>query len=248
MKKRATYFGYETVSEEVKTRRVEALFSSVASHYDLMNDLMSFGLHRLWKRQLAAACLCRPGARIMDLASGTGDMASLLYDRMKGEKYIVICDRNNDMLQSARARMLDEGKVQGVGFVRADAEYLPFTKDTFDCIVVAFGLRNFTDMARAMRAMCARLKYGGRLLILELTRPVGPLLDSVYKTWSFAVVPRLGKWVAGDAASYRYLVESVRRHPDQETLSAMLGEAGFGKVDYVNLCGGVVAIHTAYKL
>lgn len=244
----ATDFGFERVTPAEKTARVGRVFSSVADRYDLMNDLMSLGVHRLWKREAISLSGVRRGAAVLDLAGGTGDCA-WLYRRAVGDSgRVVVADINADMLQLGRDRLTDQGVVRGVEYVQANAETLPFRDQEFDCINIAFGLRNVTDKAAALRSMLRCLKFGGTLVILEFSRVVLPLLSRLYDQWSFKVIPELGQWAAGDRDSYRYLVESIRMHPDQETLRTLMLESGFGAVDYINMTGGVVAIHRGRRL
>lgn len=242
-----TDFGFEKVDPQEKTERVGRVFSSVASRYDLMNDLMSLGVHRLWKRYAAHLVRPRPDSSILDLAGGTGDMAALFYPQLDDRGRLVVSDINGDMLRAGRERLLDKGMV-AIDFVQADAEVLPFRDHSFDRISIAFGLRNITNKERALRAMHQCLRFGGAVIILEFSRVVLPLLDKLYHAYSFNLIPLLGKFVTGDEDSYRYLVESIRVHPDQDTLKAMLEDAGFSRVTYYNLSGGVVAVHTGYKL
>ncbi len=238
-----TDFGYQRVPPAEKTARVGRVFSSVATRYDLMNDLMSLGVHRLWKREAVLLSGVRPGAAVLDVAGGTGDCA-LLYRRAVGDAgRVIVADINADMLRVGRDRLTDRGVVRGIEYVQADAEALPFRDREFDCISIAFGLRNVTDKAAALHSMLRCLKFGGTLVVLEFSRVVLPLLARLYDTWSFQVIPELGKIAAGDRDSYQYLVESIRMHPDQDTLRDMMLEAGFGMVDYVNLGGGIVAVH-----
>lgn len=244
-----SHFGFEQVSAEEKTRRVGEVFDSVAPRYDLMNDLMSLGIHRLWKRHAACSSQFPAGGHVLDLAAGTADMTSLLYKRVRnGGGRLTVCDINNAMLQCGRDRLLNEGRMCGVNFVQGDAESLPFADNTFDTIIMAFGLRNVTNKERALLSIWSRLRYGGQLLILEFSRVWFPGLATLYDAWSFAVLPRLGKWLVNDADSYRYLAESIRRHPDQKALSGMLLAAGFAKVSCIDLSLGIVALHRAYKL
>ena len=238
-------FGFREVPREEKARRVDEVFSSVASRYDLMNDLMSFGIHRYWKRLCVHLARLRPGARVLDVASGTGDLAALLN---RSGCDVVSCDINEAMLRSGRDKLADRGLVKDVHYVRADAERLPFADNSFDCATLAFGLRNMTDKPAALRAVHAGLKYGGQVLVLEFSRVTSNLLRRVYDSYSFHAIPALGKLVLQDPDSYRYLVESIRMHPDQESLKTMLEEAGFSRVDYLNLSGGIVALHQGYKL
>lgn len=243
-----TDFGFQQVTPAEKAARVGRVFSSVAARYDLMNDLMSLGVHRLWKREAVLLSGVRRGASVLDVAGGTGDCA-LLYRRAVGDGgRVVVVDINADMLHRGRDRLTDRGVVRGVEYVQADAEALPFRDQEFDCVSIAFGLRNVTDKGRALRSMLRCLKFGGTLLVLEFSRVVLPLLSRLYDTWSFKVIPSLGEFAAGDRDSYRYLVESVRMHPDQESLRKLMLEAGFGMADYVNLSGGIVAVHRGHRV
>ncbi len=240
-----TDFGFREVPREEKARRVGEVFSSVASRYDLMNDLMSFGIHRYWKRLCVHLARLRPGSRVLDVASGTGDLAALLN---RSGCDVVSCDINEAMLRSGRDKLADRGLVSDVHYVRADAERLPFADNSFDCATLAFGLRNMTDKPAALRAVHAGLKYGGQVLVLEFSRVTLDLLRRIYDSYSFHAIPAMGKLVLQDPDSYRYLVESIRMHPDQDSLKTMLEEAGFSRVDYLNLSGGIVALHQGYKL
>lgn len=241
---KTTHFGYQTVAEGEKAARVAAVFHSVAERYDLMNDLMSFGLHRLWKRFLALKAGVRPGWRILDIAGGTGDVARLLAPDAGSAGEVWLADINGSMLTVGRDRLLDDGLL--LPCVQCDAERLPFPDDYFHLVTVAFGLRNMTHKDVALTEMRRVLRPGGKLLVLEFSR-VYPPLAPFYDAYSFHVLPRLGKLVAKDADSYRYLAESIRMHPDQETLKGLLEEAGFMRVDYHNLSAGVVALHCGYK-
>jgi demethylmenaquinone methyltransferase/2-methoxy-6-polyprenyl-1,4-benzoquinol methylase len=242
-----TDFGFEEVPLAEKARRVAGVFSSVAGKYDVMNDLMSLGLHRLWKRVAIELCQLRPGQKVLDLAGGTGDLTRLAKARVGAAGAVVLSDINAAMLARGRDRLLDAGLAQGVPVVRADAQWLPFRDGSFDCAVIGFGLRNVTDKGQALAAMQAALKPGGRAVVLEFSTPVVAALKPVYDTYSFQVLPRLGQLVAGDAASYRYLAESIRKHPDQETLKGMMQAAGLARCQYFNLAGGIVAIHRGFK-
>jgi demethylmenaquinone methyltransferase/2-methoxy-6-polyprenyl-1,4-benzoquinol methylase len=243
-----TDFGYEDVPPAEKTRRVTAVFESVATRYDLMNDLMSLGVHRLWKRRALQRLNVRPGQRVLDLAGGTGDLTRRL-SRMAGSGgHVILADINEAMLEVGRDRLLDAGVFANVGYVRANAEALPFAARSQDRVIIGFGLRNVTDKAAALREMHRVLRPGGALIILEFSHLVMPLLQRLYDLYSFNVIPRLGHWIARDAASYQYLVESIRRHPDQAALAAMMTQAGFELVDVLNLSGGVVALHRGYRL
>lgn len=240
---RTTHFGYEEVPVTEKARRVGAVFDSVAARYDLMNDLMSVGLHRLWKRQALSQARLRPGLRVLDLATGTGDLAAPASRAVGEHGLVVATDINAAMLGRGRDRLTDAGIVDNVVYTLADAEALPFPDRSFDRITMAFGLRNVTDKARALAAMQRVLRPGGVAVILEFSQLYLAPLRPVYDAYSLHVLPRLGQWVAGDSASYRYLAESIRQHPDQETLKAMMTAAGFDEADYTNASGGIVAIH-----
>ncbi len=240
----STHFGFQSVAEEEKARRVAGVFDSVASRYDLMNDLMSAGLHRLWKRCLVEHSRVRPGERVLDLAGGTGDLARLFAGRVGADGTVVLADINRSMLLQGRDRLLDAGTL--LPLVQCDAEALPFPAGSFDCVAIAFGLRNITRKERALAEMGRLLRPGGRLLVLEFSRVWKPLAG-LYDAYSFRVLPRLGQLVAGDAASYRYLAESIRMHPDQDTLKQMLEAAGLEQVDYLNLTAGVVALHRGFR-
>ncbi len=246
--KKTTHFGYKEVPVEEKAERVKAVFDSVANRYDLMNDLMSLGIHRLWKRQAVELSGVRRGQRVLDLAAGTGDLSSRFAGLVGAEGLVVFSDINASMLEEGRARMVDEGLVGNVEYVQADAQQLPFPDDTFDCITIGFGLRNVTDKQRALEAMFHALRPGGRVLILEFSKPVPKPLKTVYDLYSFKLLPLMGRLVAKDEGSYRYLAESIRMHPDQETLKGMMEQAGFERCEYFNLTGGIVAIHRGYKL
>ncbi len=242
-----THFGYQTVPESEKASRVGEVFHSVAARYDLMNDLMSMGVHRLWKRHTVERAGVRPGMRILDLAGGTGDLAGAFAPRIGPEGRVVICDINASMLEAGRDRMLDEGHVGNLDYVQADAEQLPWPDESFDRVTIAFGLRNVTRKERALAEMHRVLKPGGRVLILEFSQPVAPLRPA-YDLYSFKLLPLMGQVVANDADSYRYLAESIRMHPNQETLAGMMRDAGLERVEYDNLTGGIVALHRATRL
>jgi demethylmenaquinone methyltransferase/2-methoxy-6-polyprenyl-1,4-benzoquinol methylase len=235
-----THFGFEEVAETEKRGRVKGVFDSVADRYDLMNDLMSVGLHRLWKRFAVDATRVRPGMRVLDLAGGTGDLVRLFAERVGAGGTVVLTDINGAMLARGRDRMVDEGRI--VPAVQCDAEKLPFAGGRFDCVSIAFGLRNVTHKEAALAEMSRVLKPGGVAVVLEFSRIAAPLAPA-YDWYSFNVLPRLGKLVADDEASYRYLAESIRVHPDQEALKKLMEEAGFDAVDYHNLAAGVVALH-----
>lgn len=244
---RKTHFGFREVPESEKDGLVAGVFHSVAGKYDLMNDLMSLGAHRLWKQFAAEASGVRGGMRVLDVAGGTGDMAAKFALRVGRRGQVVIADINSSMLEVGRGRLADQGFAGNVDFVQANAENLPFPEDYFDRASIAFGLRNVTHIDRALSSMFRVLKPGGALLVLEFSRPVMPGLNRLYDAYSFNVLPWLGRVVAQDEGSYRYLAESIRKHPDQETLKGMMQQAGFERVQYFNLSGGIVALHKAYK-
>jgi len=241
-----THFGYQDVRVEDKARMVHDVFESVAGKYDLMNDLMSFGLHRLWKRHFIAISNIHPGQRVLDLAGGTGDIAALMSKKVGSTGSVVLSDINEAMLAVGRRRMEDRGLVGNIEYSLANAEKLPFANGEFDAVTIAFGLRNVTDQPAALREMYRVLKPGGRAMILEFSSVEIEGLKKIYDGYSFGVLPRLGKLVADDETSYRYLAESIRKHPGQDELADMMVEAGFGKVTYRNLTGGVVAIHSGH--
>ena len=240
-------FGYEQVPASEKARRVRAVFDSVADKYDVMNDLMSVGVHRLWKRYTLAQTGLRPGQCALDVAGGTGDLAAGMAAQVGDDGLVVLSDINAAMLEVGRDRLLDRGLLRNVRFSLANAECLPFADETFDCVTIGFGLRNVTDKPAALASMRRVLKPGGRLLILEFSRPTFPGLKPVYDLYSFRVLPLLGKLIARDEDSYRYLAESIRMHPDQETLLGMMQEAGLEDCRYHNLSGGIVAVHRGYR-
>ncbi|HYW90857.1 MAG TPA: bifunctional demethylmenaquinone methyltransferase/2-methoxy-6-polyprenyl-1,4-benzoquinol methylase UbiE [Gammaproteobacteria bacterium] len=243
-----TDFGYREVPRGAKARLVRGVFDSVAGRYDLMNDLMSGGLHRLWKRYALELSGVRRGQRVLDLAGGTGDLAALLSRRVGQEGLVLLADINEAMLRRGRERLVDHGLVGNVEYLLADAERLPLASDQLDCISIGFGLRNVTDKDAALAEMHRVLRPGGRCLVLEFSRPVVPGLKPLYDWYSFRILPLMGRVVARDPDSYRYLAESIRRHPDQETLRAMMETAGFERCQYYNLAGGIVAVHRGFKL
>jgi demethylmenaquinone methyltransferase/2-methoxy-6-polyprenyl-1,4-benzoquinol methylase len=241
---KTTHFGYQQVPESEKARKVESVFTSVAQRYDLMNDLMSAGLHRLWKRFTVDQSLVRPGQRVLDVAGGTADLARAFARRVGASGTVVLTDINAAMLGIGRDRLIDDGVLAPA--VQCDAEKLPFASDYFDCVSVAFGLRNMTHKDAALAEMFRVLRPGGRLLVLEFSRVWKPL-QPVYDAYSFNVLPKMGETITRDADSYRYLAESIRMHPDQDTLKLMMEQAGLERVEYFNLAAGVVALHRGYK-
>ncbi len=242
-----THFGYRDVPVDEKQRLVGRVFTSVASKYDLMNDLMSLGVHRIWKRWFVTTSGVRAGDRVLDLAGGTGDIAALLLPRVGTAGSVVLGDINAAMLRAGRDRLLDRGLVRNLDYAQLNAEALPFPDKSFDAVTIAFGLRNVTDKQRALGEMFRVLKPGGRVLVLEFSAVQSEWLKPLYEFHSFQVLPRLGAFIADDAESYQYLAESIRKHPDQATLKAMMEAAGFGQVDVRNLSAGIVAIHRGYK-
>ena len=242
-----THFGYRKVPKQEKSTLVRGVFDSVASRYDLMNDLMSMGIHRLWKRFAVELSGVRAGQQVLDLASGTGDLAERFAGLVGPEGLVMMTDINANMLRTGRDRMLDHGHAGNVQYAQVNAEQLPFPDNRFDCITIGFGLRNVTDKQKALDAMYAALKPGGRALVLEFSHPVNKPLQKIYDLYSFTLLPKIGKLVVDDEESYRYLAESIRMHPDQESLKEMMEAASFEKCDYHNLTGGVVAIHRGFK-
>jgi demethylmenaquinone methyltransferase/2-methoxy-6-polyprenyl-1,4-benzoquinol methylase len=247
MDQKTTHFGYKTVNVEEKAGKVADVFHSVASNYDLMNDLMSAGVHRLWKRMTIEMSGVRSGNKVLDIAGGTGDLAAKFSRIVGKDGYVVLADINESMLKVGRDRLMDLGVVDNVKFSQSDAQYLPFPDNTFDIITIAFGLRNVTDKELALKSMLRVLKPGGRLLVLEFSKPGNPVLSKIYDTYSFNILPKLGKLFADDAESYQYLAESIRMHPDQQTLMGMMNDAGFTNTDFHNMTGGVVALHRGVK-
>jgi demethylmenaquinone methyltransferase/2-methoxy-6-polyprenyl-1,4-benzoquinol methylase len=242
-----THFGFRDVPVGDKQKLVGQVFTSVARNYDLMNDLMSFGVHRLWKRHFVAVSGVRRGDRVLDLAGGTGDIAALLKPVVGEEGEVVVGDINAAMLGVGRDRMTDRGLVSGLRWAQLNAEVLPFPDNSFDAVTMAFGLRNVTDKDKALADICRVLKPGGRLLVLEFSKVRSETFGKLYDFHSFKILPKLGQLFAGDADSYQYLAESIRKHPDQQALKGMMERAGFGRVEVRNLSGGIVAIHRAYK-
>ena len=242
-----TDFGFTRVDREVKAGMVRGVFDSVASRYDLMNDLMSGGVHRLWKRYTIEFSAARPGQTILDIAGGTGDLAARFSRLVGPEGQVILADINAAMLEVGRDRLIDKGATGNIEVVQADAQALPFKNNSVDCITIAFGLRNVTDKTLALRSMLRVLRPGGRLLVLEFSKPTSALLEKVYDQYSFQILPAMGRLIAQDADSYRYLAESIREHPDQETLLGMMEDAGFGECRYHNMTGGIVALHQGFK-
>jgi demethylmenaquinone methyltransferase/2-methoxy-6-polyprenyl-1,4-benzoquinol methylase len=245
---KTTHFGYKQVPVEEKSSHVRAVFDSVASRYDLMNDLMSLGIHRLWKRYTIELAGVRRGQRVLDLAGGTGDLASR-FARITGpEGQVVLTDINAAMLTMGRDRLLDQGLAVNLVYAQVNAETQPFPDGYFDCVAIGFGLRTVTHKQKALAEMYRVLKPGGRALVLEFSHPTSQPLAKAYDLYSFSVLPALGRLITSDADSYRYLAESIRMHPDQETLRGMMAAAGFERCEYFNLTGGIVAIHRGYRL
>jgi len=243
-----THFGFDEIPASEKQGRVGGVFDSVARNYDLMNDVMSLGIHHLWKKFALELCGLRAGHRVLDLAGGTGDLA-IKQAGMVGEKgKVYLADINAEMLRYGRDRVIDRGLIDRIETIQCNAEILPFEDNSFDCITIAFGLRNVTDKTKALKSMQRVLKPGGRLCVLEFSKPTCQPLEKAYDFYSFKILPQLGEWIAHDRDSYQYLAESIRMHPDQQTLKAMMTEeAGFDEVDVYNLSGGIVALHRAFK-
>ncbi|MDP6969362.1 MAG: bifunctional demethylmenaquinone methyltransferase/2-methoxy-6-polyprenyl-1,4-benzoquinol methylase UbiE [Gammaproteobacteria bacterium] len=245
--KQTTHFGFQEVPLQDKVGRVAGVFDSVAAKYDIMNDLMSMGIHRLWKRQTIEMSGVRAGHKVLDLAGGTGDLTMKFSQLVGPEGQVILADINDSMIKVGRDKLIDKGVVGNVNYVQANAESLPFPDGTFDCITIAFGLRNVTDKQAALASMARVLKPGGRLLVLEFSKTDNPLLTKVYDTYSFNILPKIGKLVADDEDSYRYLAESIRMHPDQPTLKGMMEQAGLVNCRYHNMTGGIVALHFGMK-
>lgn len=245
--KNTTHFGFQEVPVEEKAHRVADVFHSVASKYDLMNDLMSGGVHRLWKRFTIELSAVRPGHKVLDIAGGTGDLAYKFSKLVGDEGQVILSDINSSMLNVGRDRLIDRGVNQNVQYVQLDAQHIPFEDNSFDCVTIAFGLRNVTDKDLALRSILRVLKPGGRLLVLEFSKPKNALLEKVYDEYSFRLLPLMGKLITNDAESYRYLAESIRMHPDQQTLKQMMENAGFTQTEYHNMTGGIVALHKGIK-
>lgn len=244
---KTTHFGYKDVPVEEKAGKVAEVFHSVADKYDVMNDLMSFGIHRLWKRYTIEMSGVRKGHKVLDIAGGTGDLAAKFSKIVGDSGEVILSDINASMLGVGRSRMIDRGLLTNIDYVQANAESLPFPDNYFDCITIAFGLRNVTEKANALKSMYRIVKPGGRVLVLEFSKPVSPILSKIYDIYSFNLLPKIGELVANDSESYQYLAESIRMHPDQQTLKDMMLDAGFEQCDYHNLTGGIVALHRGFK-
>ena len=242
-----THFGFQTVPTDEKVSRVRNVFDRVASRYDLMNDLMSFGLHRIWKEALMAQLKPRPGMHLLDLAGGTGDIAMRCLQHAPDAE-VTICDINQQMLEEGRNRAIDANRLQGLQWICGNAEALPFEDMSFDACTIAFGIRNVTDIPKALKEMHRVLKPGGHFLCLEFSEVKAEMLAAIYETYSFKIIPQIGKMIVGDAAPYQYLVESIRRFPNQKTFAEMIRSAGFGNVTYKNMTGGVVALHSGWRV
>ncbi len=242
-----THFGFQNVRANEKAAKVADVFHSVASKYDIMNDLMSMGIHRIWKRLTIESSGVRPGYKVLDIAGGTGDLTMQFSKRVGEQGQVILADINSSMLNVGRDRLMDQGYGSNIQFVQANAETLPFPDNYFNCVSIAFGLRNVTDKDKALRSMTRVLKPGGRLLVLEFSKPNNELLSKVYDKYSFTALPFMGKLITNDSESYKYLAESIRMHPDQETLKSMMENAGLVNCRYQNMTGGIVALHSGIK-
>ncbi len=246
-KENTTHFGFKEVPKEEKVKMVRGVFDSVADQYDIMNDLMSFGIHRIWKRIAIQLANVRAGDKVLDLAGGTGDLTALFEKRVGSNGQVVLADINAAMLRTGRNRLIDRGLVGNIQYAQVNAECLPFADNSFDCVCIGFGLRNVTDKDAALRSMYRVLKPGGRVIILEFSHPVDSITEKIYDFYSFKLLPKIGALVAKDEQSYRYLAESIRMHPKQDELKNMMENAGFERCEYFNLTQGIVAIHRGYK-
>lgn len=242
-----THFGFKKVAVEEKANLVKGVFDSVADQYDLMNDLMSLGIHRIWKRVAVQLSNVREGERVLDLAGGTGDLTTLFAKRVGRQGEVVLADINASMLRNGRDRLIDRGLVGNIRYAQVNAEKLPFSGNSFDCVCIGFGLRNVTDKDAALRSMYRVLKPGGRVIILEFSHPTDKLTEKVYDFYSYNLLPRMGELIAKDGESYRYLAESIRMHPRQDELKRMMENAGFERCEYFNMTQGIVAVHRGYK-
>ncbi len=242
-----THFGFKEVPKEEKVKMVRGVFDSVADQYDIMNDLMSFGIHRIWKKIAVQLANVREGDKVLDLAGGTGDLTTLFEKRVGPKGQVVLADINAAMLRTGRNRLIDKGLVGNIQYAQVNAECLPFEDNTFDCVCIGFGLRNVTDKDAALKSMYRVLKPGGRVIILEFSHPVDKITEKVYDFYSFKLLPKIGAIVAKDEESYRYLAESIRMHPKQEELKQMMENAGFERCEYFNMNQGIVAVHRGYK-
>ena len=241
-----TNFGFRQVDSQEKSKMVGNVFDAVSENYDLMNDLMSFGIHRLWKKVAIESSGLRADFKVLDLAGGTGDMVKLMKERIKEEGLIVLSDINRKMLEEGRDRLIDEG-IEGINLAQIDAQYLPFRNDTFDLVTIAFGLRNVTNKEKALKSILGSLKKGGKLIVLEFSKPTNETFREIYDIFSFEVIPKIGEVIANTEESYRYLAESIRMHPTQEELKELMEKSGFTECNYDNLTNGIVAIHSGIK-
>ena len=247
MSEESTHFGYKTIPAKDKASYVAGVFDSVANKYDIMNDIMSGGVHRIWKHITVEISRVKPGQKVLDVAGGTGDLAAKFAKRVGPSGHVVLSDINQSMLDIGRDRLIDKGLVKNISYVLADAQMLPFQDDSFDIVSIGFGLRNVTDKDRALISMRRVLRPGGKLLILEFSKPYSDIISKLYDEYSFKIIPKLGKLFANDEGSYKYLAESIRVHPDQETLKHMVQKAGLLNVEYINMSGGIAAVHMGIK-
>ena len=241
-----TNFGFRQVDSQEKSKMVGNVFDAVSENYDLMNDLMSFGIHRLWKKVAIESSGLRAGFKVLDLAGGTGDMVKLMKEKVKEEGLIVLSDINRKMLEEGRDRLIDEG-IEGINLAQIDAQYLPFRNETFDLVTIAFGLRNVTNKEKALKSILGSLKKGGKLIVLEFSKPTNETFREIYDIFSFEVIPKIGEVIANTEESYRYLAESIRMHPTQDELKELMERSGFVECNYDNLTNGIVAIHSGIK-